>query len=119
VDTLSWHQLIARGYGLVDNIDGIRYRPAFQTYKYMLQNLQNAQFLRMDIKRGYYILQCLVDDQLVQIHWSLKETTLKNEDFFDVYSRDGEVITDQTLDISSSPIYIFIKKAVPQKVNCL
>ena len=119
VDSLSWHQLIARGYGLIDNIEGIKYRPAFQTYKYMLQTLQNAQFLRMDIKRDYYILQCLVNDQLVQIHWSLKPTTLKNEDFFDVYSRDGEVITDEVLDIASSPIYMFIKKAVPQKVNCL
>ena len=119
VDSLSWHQLIARGYGLIDNIDSIRYRPAFQTYKYMLQTLQNAQFLRMDIKRDYYILQCLVHEQLVQIHWSLKPTTLKNEDFFDVYSRDGEVITDEVLDIASSPIYMFIKKAVPQKVNCL
>ncbi|MBC8236714.1 MAG: glycosyl hydrolase, partial [Helicobacteraceae bacterium] len=111
VDSLSWHQLIARGYGLIDNIEGIKYRPAFQTYKYMLQTLQNAQFLRMDIKRDYYILQCLVNDQLVQIHWSLKPTTLKNEDFFDVYSRDGEVITDEVLDIASSPIYMFIKKA--------
>ena len=119
VDSLSWHQLIARGYGLIDNINSIKYRPAFQTYKYMLQTLQNAQFLRLDIKRDYYILQFLVDEQLVQVHWSLKPTTLKNEDFFDVYSRDGEVITDDILEIDSSPIYIFIKRAVPQKVNCL
>ena len=30
VDSLSWHQLIAKGYGLVDNIDGIRIRKAFK-----------------------------------------------------------------------------------------
>ena len=119
VDTLSWHQLIARGYGLIDNIDDITYRPAFTTYKYMLKNLQHAQFLRLDIKRDYYILQCLVNEEVVQIHWSLKPTTLKNEDFFDAYSRDGEKIEDEILHIASSPIYLFIKKAVSKKVNCL
>ena len=82
VDSLSWHQLIARGYGLVDNIDGINKYPAFNTYKFMVKNLKNAQFLRLDIKRDYYILQCLIDERLLQIHWSLKPTTLDNEDFF-------------------------------------
>ncbi len=74
----------------------------------MLQHLKNAQFLRLDIKRGYYILQCLVESRLLQIHWSLKETTLKNEDYFDVYSRDGESIKDELLQIGSAPIYIYV-----------
>ena len=111
VNSLSWHQLIARGYGLVDNIEKITYRPAFKTYKYMVKTLKKAQFLRLDIKRDYYILQCLVDNQLLQIHWSPKGTTLKNEDFFTVYSRDGEIIKSKILDIGSSPLYIYIKDA--------
>ena len=61
VDSLSWHQLVAPGYGLIDNRQDIRKRSAYNTYKFMLQNLKNAQFLRMDIKRGYYNLQFLVD----------------------------------------------------------
>ncbi len=119
VDSLSWHQLIAKGYGLINNIDGISYRPAYQTYKFMLESLNNAQFLRLDIKRGYYILQYLVDEQLVQLHWSLKQTTLKNEEFFNAYSRDGNLLEDDMLEIGSSPIYLFITKAQPQKVNCI
>ena len=111
VESLSWHQLIAPGYGLVDNRKNIKKRAAFTTYKYMVKTLKNAQFLRMDIKRDYYILQCLVDNKLLQIHWSLKETTLKNEDFFTVYSRDGELIKDAILTIGSSPLYIHIKDA--------
>jgi len=109
VDAVSWHQLIAPGYGLIDNRDGIKKYPAFQTYKTMYKHLHNAQFLRLDIKRGYYILQCLIDNNLVQIHWSLKQTNLKNEDFFEVYSRDGDIIKDENLSIGSSPIYIYIK----------
>jgi len=111
VDSVSWHQLIAPGYGLVDNRKGIQKRDAFNVYKYMFTTLKNAQFLRLDIKRGYYILQCLVNNQLLQIHWSLKETTLKNEDFFTVYSRDAKPIKDKILKIGDSPIYIFIKDA--------
>ena len=111
VDSVSWHQLIAPGYGLVDNREGIKKRAAFETYKYMYKTLHNAQFLRFDSKRGYYILQALVNEQLLQIHWSLKETTLKNEDFFDVYSRDGNPINDEILNIGSAPLYIFIKDA--------
>ena len=111
VDSVSWHQLIAPGYGLIDNREKIIKRDAFYVYKYMFQTLRNAQFLRLDIKRGYYILQCLIDKQLVQIHWSLKETTLKNEEFFTVHSRDGKVIKDKILKIGASPLYIFIKDA--------
>jgi hypothetical protein len=112
VDSVSWHQLIAAGYGLIDNRDGIKKREAFQTYKYMVQTLKNAQFLRLDIKRGYYILQCLLDERLLQIHWSIKDTTLKNEDYFDVYSKNGEIIKDEVLKIAQSPLYIYIKDSV-------
>lgn len=112
VDSLSWHQLIARGYGLIDNIENFKKRSAFTTFKFMISNLKNAQFLRLDIKRDYYILQCLVDNKLLQIHWTLKPTTLKNEDFFTVYSMDGKIIKDELLNIGSSPIYIYIKDAV-------
>ena len=117
VDSISWHQLIAPGYGLIDNRDGIRKREAFDVYKYMYKTLKNAQFLRLDIKRGYYIFQVLLDEKLLQIHWSIKETTLNNEDFFEVYSKSGKKLTQDILEIGSSPLYIFITKEVPQKVN--
>ncbi|MDD3834797.1 MAG: glycosyl hydrolase [Sulfurimonas sp.] len=112
VDSLSWHQLIAAGYGLIDNREGLRKREAFEVYKFMFANLRDAQFLRLDIKRGYYIFQCLVDDKLLQIHWSLKDTTLKNEEYFSVFSMSGKSIKDETLKIGSSPIYIFITDSV-------
>jgi len=117
VDSVSWHQLIAPGYGLVDNREGIKKREAYEVYKYMLRTLKNAQFLRLDIKRGYYIIQLWVNEQLLQIHWSLKETTLKNEEFFEVYSKNGKKIEDEILKIGSAPLYIFITKEVGQKIN--
>jgi len=111
VDSVYWHQLIATGYGLIDQRDNLRKRKPYFVYKFMIKVMQNAKFLRLDIKRSYYILQCLVDNQLVQIHWSLKDTTLQNENFFTPYSSDGKVLKDKTLKISSEPIYLFIKDA--------
>jgi len=112
VDSVSWHQLIAPGYGLVDNRDGIKKRVAYETFKFMYNTLHNAQFLRLDIKREYYILQCLVDDTLLQIHWSMIDTELQNEEFFVVYDRDGKLLTQETLEISQKPTYIYVKDAV-------
>jgi len=110
VDSLSWHQLIAAGYGLVDNREGLRKREAYEVYKYMVHTLKNAEFLRLDIKRGHHILQCLLqNDELLQIHWSLQPKSIKNEDIFRPFSSSGEKIEDEFLEIGSSPIYIFIK----------
>lgn len=109
VNSLSWHQLIASGYGLIDNRDGLQ--EAFEVYKYMVKTLKNGQFLRLDIK-SYYTLQCLVDGKLLQIHWSLKPKTIKNEEIFMVYSSCGVKIEDEDLHIGSSPLYIFIKDSL-------
>jgi hypothetical protein len=117
VDSVSWHQLIAPGYGLVDNRDGIKKREAFKAFKYITQHLKKAQFLRLDIKRSYYIIQLWVDERLLQIHWSLTPTTLKNEEFFEVYSKTGKRLKNEILDINESPTYIFITKEVGVKVN--
>ena len=113
VDSVSWHQLIAPGYGLIDNRDGMKKREAFEVYKFMVRTLKNSQFLRLDIKRGHYILQFLVDEKLLQIHWSLKPKTINSEDFFDsVYSSSGRKIEEKTLHVDSSPLYIYIKEAL-------
>lgn len=111
VNLISWHQLIAPGYGLVDNRNGITKYLAFNVYKTMVSFLQNTQFLRLDIKRGYYILQFLTkEEKLLQVHWTLKETTLTQEDDFSVYDMFGEKVTSKQLLISESPLYIFIGK---------
>ena len=117
VDSVSWHQLIAPGYGLIDNRESIKKREAYYTFKYMAQILQNAQFLRLDIKRDYYIIQLLIDEELLQIHWSRRPTTLKNEEFFEVYSKTGKRLKNEILDINESPTYIFVIKEVGKKVN--
>ncbi len=108
VDALSWHQLIAPGYGLIDNRNSIKKYPAYNTYKTMVKHLKDARFLRLDINKKNYIFQAMSNEKLLQIHWSLETKELKNEEFFEVYSRDGKKIEDETITIGSSPVYIFI-----------
>jgi len=119
VDSVSWHQLIASGYGLVDAREELRKREAFQAYKFMLQTFQKAQFLRLDIKRGYYILQILVDEQLIQIHWSLQSSTLKNENYFQAFDKLGHKLEDEFITIDGAPVYLFITQAAPKHINCI
>ena len=40
VDRVYWHQLIAPGYGLVDNREGIRKMPAFYKFKNMIEIIE-------------------------------------------------------------------------------
>ena len=117
VNMLSWHQLIAAGYGLVNNREELCKRESYTTYRFMLQTLKSAQFLRLDIKRDYYIMQCWVSEQLVQIHWSLKETTLQKEEYFEVFDKNGNKLSDETIKIGASPVYLFVTQEVGKKVN--
>ncbi len=109
VDAVCWHQLIAPGYGLIDDREGIRKRSAYYAFKTLLLFLKGSQFLRLDIKRGYHILQCLKDEKLIQVHWSLEPRILKNEDYFDAYSREGKIITDKEINVFADPVYLQIK----------
>ena len=112
VDAVYWHQLVAPGYGLIDNREGVRKRAAFDALKTLLFFLKGSQFLRLDIKRGYHILQVLKDEKLVQIHWSLNERVLKNEDYFEAYARDGEKIVSEEIMVFDAPIYLQIKDSI-------
>ncbi len=47
VTTVYWHQLIAPGYGLIDNRDGIRRREAFTAFGFMNTLLAPTRFKRM------------------------------------------------------------------------
>lgn len=106
INRLYWHQLIAPGYGLIDNREGLRHMPAFKTYKFMLKMLQDSQFLRLDIKRDYYHLQVLKNNNLIQVHWCLSQKEVEIEKGVRAFSKDGKILKSEKLNIGPSPIYI-------------
>ncbi|MFH0710469.1 MAG: glycosyl hydrolase [Pseudomonadota bacterium] len=71
VSCLYWHQLIAPGYGLIDNREGIRKRSAFDAYKIMLSHMNDAHFLRFRKKAQKYLLICSTPRGNLHITWNL------------------------------------------------
>ena len=71
VSCVYWHQLIAPGYGLIDNREGVRKRSAFDAYKIMLSHLSDAHFLRYHKKSDEYLLVCSTPRGNLHITWSL------------------------------------------------
>lgn len=54
VKTVYWHQLIAPGYGLIDNREGIRKRAAFDAFRFMNTLLKQSTLLSFSREGDYY-----------------------------------------------------------------
>ena len=115
IEYVAWHQLIAKGYGLVDYDETnkkLRKREAYFAYKALSSHLQNAQFLRMDIKRGHYRIMCTKEERLLEIHWSLHAKEVAFDDGYEIYDMLGKKIKPGTLTLHERPYYIYDTKAV-------
>ncbi|MGZ5208892.1 MAG: glycosyl hydrolase [Sulfuricurvum sp.] len=70
VSCVYWHQLIAPGYGLIDNREGIRKRSAFEAYKIMLSHLSDAKVIRYTQTTNKYLLICSTPRGDLHISWT-------------------------------------------------
>jgi len=71
VSCVYWHQLIAPGYGLIDNREGIRKRSAFDGYKTMVSHMSEARFVNYSHTKGEYLLICSTPRGKLHITWTL------------------------------------------------
>lgn len=77
VSTVYWHQLIAPGYGLIDNREGVVVkRHSFDAYKTMLSHLSDAIFNGFHEKNGQYRLMCTTPRGRLNITWDLTSTPI-------------------------------------------
>lgn len=78
VSCVYWHQLIAPGYGLIDNREKIiRKRKAFEGYKIMLSHMSDATFV--DYRRtssDTHLLICSTPRGELHITWDLTSTPI-------------------------------------------
>ena len=108
-----WHQLVAPGYGLIDNRGGIvRERPAFRgfaTVCRLFNGAQIEQFSRQD-DLGYYQLTARKDGIEILALWCCgRETTISmppNKQAFDIEGRPVAVAAGHPVTISDSAIYL-------------
>ncbi|MDO9055501.1 MAG: glycosyl hydrolase [Sulfuricurvum sp.] len=71
VSCVYWHQLIAPGYGLIDNREGIRKRSAFEAYRLMLSHLGDAEFMSFSHSVDAYRLICSTPRGKLHVTWTL------------------------------------------------
>ncbi len=107
VKSVYWHQLIAPGYGLIDNRNNeIIKRPAFAAFKTMLKQLQGAKVLSFVQHKNFYEVIAEQKGEMIQVLWC-NDTAYKL--YFDkeveIISRDGQVSISKTAELSGSPIY--------------
>ena len=114
VKSVYWHQLIAPGYGLIDNREGIKKRPAYYAFKTMLEQLQEAQIISYFHHKDFYEIIALdQEERPFQILWC-NDTSfdMSFTEEVDVISRDGELQTRKEITLTGSPVY------VKEKASC-
>ncbi|MBE0499761.1 MAG: hypothetical protein IBX43_11120, partial [Campylobacterales bacterium] len=108
VSSVYWHQLIAPGYGLVDNRAGkILKRPAYFAFKTMLKQLQGAQVLSFTRHKAFYEMLAEQKGETVRVLWCNDTNfTLHFENEVSVISRDGVASQSRSVQLSGAPLYI-------------
>ena len=119
VKNVYWHQLIAPGYGLIDNRESelIKY-PSYSAFKNMLFQLQDTKFCNFSISGGIYKAKFIeeansIKTKTIEVFWlnnspATHETISVNIDteYQQAISRNGAVIKGNSFDVSGSPIYL-------------
>ena len=107
VEQVFWWRLSANGYGLVDDRDNFRIRPAFTALAFFLQTIGQATFIRKcDSPDNIFVLEFLSGTSNVWMAWALADSDYELDiSYSKVLDKDGNVITKARL--SGSPIYLF------------
>ncbi len=110
VKNVYWHQLIAPGYGLIDNRKNklIKY-PAYQAFKVMLSFLQGAEFMSLREEKGLFRVSFKKRDGSIEVLWSLKKAEISTENKI-INTRDGKEIKGlKKITIEGSPVYFITR----------
>ncbi|MEA1918061.1 MAG: glycosyl hydrolase [Campylobacterota bacterium] len=111
VERVYWHQLIASGYGLIDERDGVTKRVAFDVFKTMLEFLSGSKFISLNVEDELYTFTCSKLHDTIEVMWTLKFD--KAVDFDEsrlFYTKTGISHHEKSILITQSPIYIISEK---------
>lgn len=108
VHSVYWHQLIAPGYGLIDNRDEtIKKYPAFDAFKTMLKELQGAHIFSFVQHKEFYEIIAEQNNETIQVLWCNDKTfELNFSKEVEITTRDGEVSFSKKVHLSGSPVYV-------------
>ena len=78
VETIYWHQLIAKGYGLIDETNQKKY-PSFQAYKIMVKLLKDKRLIEYDLSGDKRYMHFRGLHESLKIYWSYKGLDIKED----------------------------------------
>jgi len=115
VKNVYWHQLIAPGYGLIDDRQGglIKY-PAYSAFKTMLSFLQNSNYEGVRNKKGIYyaIFNRKTASNIIEkieVIWSnekFNQSINIDNNVQKLFSRDGIEQDVNSFIVNQSPVYL-------------
>ncbi len=78
VKTIYWHQLVAAGYGLVDERNGEKY-PSFEAFRVLVELLKGAKLVEFDFSKDVKYLKFEKKDEIIEVFWS-EDGAFKKQD---------------------------------------
>ncbi len=87
INKVYWHQLVAAGYGLVDERNGRKY-PAFEAFMTMTKFINKAKLIKFDFS-GEIKYMSFEKDEIIEVLWSKSGEFQKRElgKMFNIYGK--------------------------------
>ncbi len=117
-----WHQLVAPGYGLVNNLNGkIIKRDAYYCFKHLISVLDGGKTKKLISKKNLFCLVVEKDNTIIEAIWSSgKNVYFKSEPDQLILNIRGEVIETKnspTINITGEVLYIKKEKSNYKEIN--
>ena len=109
------HELIAPGYGLIDNIDGsLRKRDAYFCFKFLIKILQDANTLNFSYKKNLYKLLLEKNNKFIEVVWVSEGNSIidniSSKEIFDM--KGNAILVEDSLVLTEDigPVYVIYDK---------
>ena len=117
-----WHQLVAPGYGLVNNLDGeVKKRDSYFCFKFMIETLSGGKIKKFIQEKNFYCLIVEKENEIIEAVWSSdKNAYFKSKSIEKIFDMRGKVIemkNSQLVEITDEVIYVKKQKNNYEEIN--
>ena len=114
IDQVFWWRLSAHGFGLIDDQNNFRKRPAFYALKTLIEQIGSAKFIKkLPSLNNTFLLQFKHNNQVIILAWAINgnKTSILPQPSEQIVTRDGalQIETVSTVTLTEQPIYIYQK----------
>ena len=117
-----WHQLVAPGYGLVNNLDEkIKKRDAYYCFQNLIAMLSGGITKKMTREKNLFCLIVEKEEKLIEAIWSSKGIanfkSNPNQEIFDIRGNAIDTKSSPIINISGEVIYVINQRENYQETN--